>query len=166
MKFMDLVDEAAERGRRLVADRSPNLPDDDVDVPGRAIGLGALKYAELSNDRIKDYAFGWDRTLAFDGNTAPYLQYAHARIHSLLNRAANSPIGLHGSAFHILTRRGTSTRADQGKCIDSAIAADAGVRSARWQHLRCRSDSPADQHGFGDLKELSVLTFMSKLDIT
>lgn len=104
MKFIELVDEAIQRGRRLVADRSPNLPDDDVGTLGRAIGLGALKYAELSTDRIKDYTFDWDRMLAFDGNTAPYLQYAHARIHSLLNRAGLTPTALHGSVFHISTR--------------------------------------------------------------
>ena len=88
----------------LVADRSPNLPDDDVGTLGAAIGLGALKYAELSTDRIKDYVFDWDRMLAFDGNTATYLQYAHARIHSLLNRAGLTPTALHGSVFHISTR--------------------------------------------------------------
>jgi arginyl-tRNA synthetase len=51
------------------------------------IGIGAVKYADLSTDRIKDYVFDWDRMLAFDGNTAPYLQYAHARICSIFRRA-------------------------------------------------------------------------------
>jgi arginyl-tRNA synthetase len=51
------------------------------------IGIGAVKYADLSSDRIKDYVFDWDRMLAFDGNTAPYLQYAHARICSIFRRA-------------------------------------------------------------------------------
>jgi arginyl-tRNA synthetase len=104
MKFIDLVDEATARGRRLIAERSPDLPDDELNVLGRAIGLGALKYAELSTDRIKDYAFDWDRMLAFDGNTAPYLQYAHARIHSLLRRAGLTPKALHGGSIHISTQ--------------------------------------------------------------
>ena len=53
----------------------------------RAVGIGAVKYADLSGDRIKDYVFDWDRMLAFDGNTGPYLQYAHARICSIFRRA-------------------------------------------------------------------------------
>ncbi len=51
------------------------------------VGIGAVKYADLSTDRIKDYVFDWDRMLAFEGNTAPYLQYAHARICSIFRRA-------------------------------------------------------------------------------
>ena len=55
------------------------------------VGVGAVKYADLANDRIRDYVFQWDRMLAFDGNTAPYLMYAHARICSLL-RKAGAPV--------------------------------------------------------------------------
>ena len=87
MKFIDLVDEAVERGRAGVAERSPDLPADEQAELGRMIGIGAVKYAELSTDRIKDYVFDWDRMLAFEGNTAPYLQYAHARIRSIFRRA-------------------------------------------------------------------------------
>ena len=85
--LLDLVDAAIERGRRIIAERSPELPADERDVLGKQIGIGALKYAELSTDRIKDYVFDWDRMLSFEGNTAPYLQYAHARICSLFRRA-------------------------------------------------------------------------------
>jgi arginyl-tRNA synthetase len=87
MKFIDLVDEAVHRGQLSVAERSPDLPADEQAELGRVIGIGALKYAELSVDRIKDYVFDWDRMLAFEGNTAPYLQYAHARIRSIFRRA-------------------------------------------------------------------------------
>ena len=87
MPFIDLVDEAVERGRASVAERSPDLTPDEQAELGRIIGVGALKYAELSIDRIKDYVFDWDRMLAFEGNTAPYLQYAHARIRSIFRRA-------------------------------------------------------------------------------
>jgi arginyl-tRNA synthetase len=85
--LLDLVDAAIERGRAIVAERSPDLSVDERDELGRQIGIGALKYAELSTDRIKDYVFDWDRMLSFEGNTAPYLQYAHARIHSIFRRA-------------------------------------------------------------------------------
>lgn len=86
MKFIELVDEAIERGRAAVAQRSPDLDPAELDALGRTIGVGALKYAELSSDRIKDYVFDWDRMLAFEGNTGPYLQYAHARICSIFRR--------------------------------------------------------------------------------
>jgi arginyl-tRNA synthetase len=87
MKFIDLVDEAIERGRVAVAERSRDLPAELQSEVGAQIGVGALKYAELSTDRIKDYVFDWDRMLAFEGNTGPYLQYAHARICSIFRRA-------------------------------------------------------------------------------
>ncbi|HAP75438.1 MAG TPA: arginine--tRNA ligase [Acidimicrobiaceae bacterium] len=86
--LLDLVDAAIERGRAIVAARSPELPADEQAELARTLGIGALKYAELSSDRIKDYVFDWDRMLAFEGNTAPYLQYAHARICSIFRKAA------------------------------------------------------------------------------
>jgi arginyl-tRNA synthetase len=84
--LLDLVDGAIERGRAVMTERTPDLSADEIDELGRQIGIGALKYAELSSDRIKDYVFDWDRMLAFEGNTAPYLQYAHARICSIFRR--------------------------------------------------------------------------------
>jgi arginyl-tRNA synthetase len=85
--LLDLADAALERGRAIVAERSPDLPADEQATLANTLGVGALKYAELSSDRIRDYVFDWDRMLAFDGNTAPYLQYAHARICSIFRRA-------------------------------------------------------------------------------
>jgi arginyl-tRNA synthetase len=96
--LLDLVDAAIERGRAIVAERTPELSADERDELGRTIGIGALKYAELSTDRIKDYVFDWDRMLSFEGNTAPYLQYAHARIHSIFRRAEVSPDSMLGVA--------------------------------------------------------------------
>jgi arginyl-tRNA synthetase len=87
VRFIDVIDEAIERGRAAVADKNPELPAAQRDVIGRQVGIGALKYADLSTDRIRDYVFDWDRMLSFDGNTAPYLQYAHARICSIFRRA-------------------------------------------------------------------------------
>ncbi len=86
--LLDLVDGAIERGRAVVAERSGELPAEERAALGNALGIGALKYAELSSDRIKDYVFDWSRMLALEGNTAPYLQYAHARICSIFRRAA------------------------------------------------------------------------------
>jgi arginyl-tRNA synthetase len=87
VKLIELLDEAVERAEAAVAEKSPDLDDEARTRIARAIGIGALKYADLSTDRIKDYVFDWDRMLAFEGNTAPYLQYAHARICSIFRRA-------------------------------------------------------------------------------
>ena len=86
VRFVDVVDEAIERATAAVLDKNPDLPADERTEIGRKVGVGALKYADLSTDRIKDYVFDWDRMLAFEGNTGPYLQYAHARIRSILRR--------------------------------------------------------------------------------
>ena len=90
VRFVDVVDEAVVRATASVKEKNPDLPDDEQIDIGRMVGIGALKYADLSTDRIKDYVFDWDRMLAFEGNTAPYLQYAHARIRSILRKAGLS----------------------------------------------------------------------------
>jgi arginyl-tRNA synthetase len=87
VRFIDVIDEAIVRGRAAVAEKNPDLPLAQRDEVGQQVGIGALKYADLSTDRIRDYVFDWDRMLSFDGNTAPYLQYAHARICSIFRRA-------------------------------------------------------------------------------
>jgi arginyl-tRNA synthetase len=86
VKLQDLLDEGLDRAAAAVAERS-DLPDAERAEIAHAVGVGAIKYADLSVDRVKDYVFDWDRMLAFDGNTAPYLQYAHARICSVFRRA-------------------------------------------------------------------------------
>lgn len=87
VRLVDLLDEAVERAAAAVAAHGgPGTPDERAHV-ARVLGIGAVKYADLANDRTRDYVFDWDRMLAFDGNTAPYLQYAHARIRSVFRRA-------------------------------------------------------------------------------
>ena len=87
MKFVELLDEAVERASVAVGEKNPDLDAGEQELVAGMIGVGALKYAELSSDRVKDYVFDWDRMLSFDGNTGPYLQYAHARICSIFRRA-------------------------------------------------------------------------------
>jgi arginyl-tRNA synthetase len=86
IRLVDLLDEAVERARQIVADRTSLGPDEAVAV-SEAVGIGAVKYADLSNDRVKDYVFDWDRMLDFQGNTGPYLQYAHTRVRSIFGQA-------------------------------------------------------------------------------
>jgi arginyl-tRNA synthetase len=90
ISLAELVSEAIARARQAVAEKSPELPPDQQARIAEAVGVGAIKYADLANDRIKDYVFDWNRMLAFDGNTAPYLMYAHARIRSILRKAAEA----------------------------------------------------------------------------
>ena len=87
VRLVDLLDEAVQRARDVIAEKNPDLDAVTREDVARAVGIGAVKYADLSNDRIKDYVFDWARMLAFEGNTAPYLQYAHARIRSIFRRA-------------------------------------------------------------------------------
>lgn len=87
VKLVELLDEAVDRAAAAIAEKNPELDADTSAAVARAIGIGAIKYADLSTDRMRDYVFDWDRMLAFDGNTAPYLQYAHARICSIFRRA-------------------------------------------------------------------------------
>jgi arginyl-tRNA synthetase len=86
IKLIDLLDEAEERAYRLVTEKNPTLPEAERRDIARVVGIGAVKYADLSKHRISDYIFDWDTMLAFDGNTAPYLQYAYTRIMSLFEK--------------------------------------------------------------------------------
>ncbi len=80
VRFVDAARRSHRAGDGLGAREEPRpVADEQIEI-GRMVGIGAVKYADLSTDRIKDYVFDWDRMLSFDGNTAPYLQYAHARI--------------------------------------------------------------------------------------
>ncbi|HYH50956.1 MAG TPA: arginine--tRNA ligase, partial [Acidimicrobiia bacterium] len=87
VRLVDLLDEAVDRASRVVAERGDELSADERAAVSEAVGIGAVKYADLSNDRVKDYVFDWDRMLDFQGNTAPYLQYAHARVRSIFRKA-------------------------------------------------------------------------------
>ncbi len=86
VKLIDLLNEAQDRARRVVEQKNPQLPADQQTQIAQVIGIGALKYADLSSDRVKDYVFDWDRMLSFEGNTAPYLQNAYVRIRSIFRK--------------------------------------------------------------------------------
>ena len=83
IKLADLLDEAGERAFQVVSEKNPDLPEAQRREIARVIGLGAIKYADLVPNRQSDYVFSWDKMLALNGNTAPYLQYAYARIRSI-----------------------------------------------------------------------------------
>jgi arginyl-tRNA synthetase len=87
--LVELLEEAIERAAAVMAERI-ELTGEERERLARAVGIGAVKYADLSNDRNKDYVFDWDRMLAMDGNTSVYLQYANARVQSVVRRAGGA----------------------------------------------------------------------------
>ena len=90
VKLSGLLDEAVERAFKIASEKNPDLPEAQRLEIGRVIGLGAVKYADLLPNRQSDYVFSWDKMLALQGNTAPYLQYAYARIRSIFRKAAET----------------------------------------------------------------------------
>ena len=82
----DLLIEAVERADAIVAEKNPLLSNKERAEVAKMLGIGAIKYADLSTDRSNNYTFQWEKMLSFDGNTAPYLQYAHARICSIFSK--------------------------------------------------------------------------------
>jgi arginyl-tRNA synthetase len=88
VKLGDLLAEAEERAYKIVSEKSPELPETQRKEIARVVGLGAVKYADLLPNRQSDYIFSWDKMLALQGNTAPYLQYAYARIKSIFRKSA------------------------------------------------------------------------------
>ena len=92
VKLIDLLDEAVSRAKIMIESRQTHSAD-DIDSVARVVGIGAVKYAELSVNRESNYIFDWDKMLSFEGNTSLYLQYAYARIQSILRKYGHAPQG-------------------------------------------------------------------------
>ena len=99
VKLMDLLDEAQTRAEALLrerrqadldAEREPALTDEEIPAVAKVVGIGALKYADLSQNRTSDYVFSWEKMLSLEGNTAPYMQYAYARVRSIFRKGAEA----------------------------------------------------------------------------
>ncbi len=86
IKLHDLLEESIRRAEQSIDDKNPDLLGKEREEVARAVGIGAVKYADLSTERTKDYVFDWEKMLSFEGNTAPYLQYAYARISSIFRK--------------------------------------------------------------------------------
>jgi arginyl-tRNA synthetase len=87
VKLVDLLDEAQIRAIDLVRSKNPDMEQAEVDKIGKVVGISAVKYADLSKDRARDYIFNFDQMLSFEGNTAPYLMYAYTRVASIFDKA-------------------------------------------------------------------------------
>ncbi len=92
VKLKELLDEAVERAKRIVEEKNPELPTEQKEKIAKAVGIGAVKYADFSNNRTSDYVFSFDKMLAMEGNTAPYMQYAYARIKSIERKALDKNV--------------------------------------------------------------------------
>lgn len=91
IKLQALLDEARSRAYDVVTEKNPDLPEEERREIAESVGVGAMKYADLSSNRTQDYVFNWDRMLSFEGNTAPYLLYAVARINSIFRKSELDP---------------------------------------------------------------------------
>lgn len=103
VKLAELLDEAEQRAMALVTEKSPHLPEEQRRQIARAVGIGGVKYSDLSKDRTSDYMFSFDAMLALDGNTAPYMQYAYARVQAIFRKAAERGITYAGLANSRIT---------------------------------------------------------------
>ena len=127
VKLIDLLDEAIARATAIVAEKNPALDEQARAHVAQAVGIGAVKYADLSTQRSKDYVFDYDRMLSFEGNTAPYLQYAHARICSIFRRSGLEP----PDAKHVIV----AEPAERELAIE--LLAFAGVVTEAARDLEC-----------------------------
>ena len=87
VKLAEVIDESISRAKLLVSEKASELPDEEQKRISELVGIGSIKYAELSKNRTTDYVFDWDQMLSFDGNTAPYLMYAYTRIRGIINNS-------------------------------------------------------------------------------
>ncbi|MFD0895165.1 arginine--tRNA ligase [Luteolibacter ambystomatis] len=86
VQLIDVLEEAVERAAKAIAEKNPEIPADEAAQIAETVGIGAVKFAELSQNRLTDYVFSWDRMLALQGDTAPYLQYSNVRIRSIFRK--------------------------------------------------------------------------------
>lgn len=86
VSLQDVLDEAIERAAKVVAEKNPEMPEAEQSEVARIVGIGAVKFAELSQNRMTDYVFSWDKMLALQGDTAPYLQNSYVRVRSIFRK--------------------------------------------------------------------------------
>jgi len=100
VQLVDVLDEAVERAGRVIEEKNPGMDPDEKERVAEIVGIGSVKFAELSQHRMTDYVFSWDRMLALQGDTAPYLQYSYVRVRSIF-RKLDGGVVLDGSGPRI-----------------------------------------------------------------
>ena len=129
VKLVEVLAEAEERAFALVSAKNPELPEAERHAIAHTVGIGAVKYADLSKNRNSDYIFNWDAMLSFEGNTAPYLQYAYARIKSIFRRVEIY------DAQAILTLQAAEERTLAMKLLQFTEATDSVAKEGLPNHL-------------------------------
>jgi arginyl-tRNA synthetase len=125
VKLVDLLDEAEERAEKLIREKNPDLTAKELRAVVEAVGIGAVKYSDLSKNRTTDYVFDWDNMLSFEGNTAPYMQYAYTRIRSIFSRAGIEMGSLQGEIeIHEEKERALAVKLLQFEEAVSTVAKD------------------------------------------
>jgi arginyl-tRNA synthetase len=118
----DVLEEAVVRAHKIVDDKNPELPEAERAEIAKTIGIGAVKYADLSQYRMTDYIFSWDRMLSFQGNTAPYLQNAYVRIRSIFRKAGEAFVPAKEIALGAPEERNLATRLCQfGEIVPTVL---------------------------------------------
>jgi len=137
VKLKDLLDEAVERAKVIVEEKNPDLPAAKKEEIAKAVGIGAVKYADFSNNRTSDYVFSFDKMLAMDGNTAPYMQYAYARIKSIERKAQSKDVDIQTELQALKTLNLTEpAELDLAKClIRYSEAINAAIADYRPNYL-------------------------------
>ena len=130
VKLKALLDEAVERARAVVEEKNPELGENKKAVIAKAVGIGAVKYADYSNNRTSDYVFSFDKMLAMEGNTAPYMQYAYARIKSIERKAIEKDVDREKELTQI-------------KCLDLSEAAELDLAKQLIRYGEAIADAAA-----------------------
>ncbi|NNM88766.1 MAG: arginine--tRNA ligase [Phycisphaerae bacterium] len=133
VKLRDLLTEAVSRASAVMLEKNPELSPQVHAAASRTVGIGAVKYADLKQDRTTDYAFSWARMLALEGNTGPYLQYCYTRICSIFRKAGQTPadVVLHGE----LKLNAPQEMALGRKLLQFPAAVEAVERELKPHHL-------------------------------
>ncbi|WP_337022416.1 MULTISPECIES: arginine--tRNA ligase [unclassified Pantoea] len=170
IKLADLLDEAVERAHALVSEKNPEMSAQELKDLAEVVGIGAVKYADLSKSRTTDYIFDWDNMLAFEGNTAPYMQYAYTRVLSVFRKAGIEADSLSGDIVLTEEREAQlATRLLQFEEVITQVARDgtphvmcaylydlAGLFSGFYEH--CPILSAEDEQVRNSRLQLAALT--------
>ena len=136
IRLKALVNEAIQRAFDLVSAKNPELSENERSKIARIVGIGALRYADLSQNRTSDYVFSWEKMISFEGNTAPYLQYAVARIHSIFRKVEESPESLLSLEPEALGELGCAGRDLARKLIEFPTALNQAIEELK-PHFLC-----------------------------
>lgn len=90
VSLQDVIDEAVSRAAKVIEEKNPSLPEEEKAHIAKAVGIGAIKFAELSQNRLSDYIFDWDKMLSLSGDTAPYLQNSYVRVRSIFRKVESN----------------------------------------------------------------------------